>query len=94
MPTEKMLPLIEGDLTCDADLRNALEGCDFCFHLVSTVLPKSSNLDPLFDIETNLMGTVKLLNHAVKPRLKNYFSFFWRNGVWPTGLFAIDEITH
>lgn len=66
----KNVTLIEGDLTCDADLVNALEGCDFCFHLVSTVLPKSSNLDPLFDIETNLMGTVKLLNHAVKAKVK------------------------
>jgi UDP-glucose 4-epimerase len=32
---------------------------------VSTTLPKSSNLDPVYDIETNLIGTVKLLHHAL-----------------------------
>ncbi|CAN5319621.1 NAD-dependent epimerase/dehydratase family protein [soil metagenome] len=62
--------VIEGDLTSEADIANALMGSEVCFHLISTVLPKSSNLDPVFDIETNLMGSVKLLNQAVKAGVK------------------------
>ena len=56
----------EGDFTSDSDVASAVIGCDVCFHLISTTLPKSSNLDPVFDIETNLMGTVRLLNQVVK----------------------------
>jgi UDP-glucose 4-epimerase len=33
-------------------------------------LPKSSNADPVFDVESNLLGTVRLLTHAVKSGLK------------------------
>jgi UDP-glucose 4-epimerase len=45
-----------------AMLSEALEGMDVVFHLISTTVPSTSNRDPLFDIETNLMGTVRLLN--------------------------------
>lgn len=62
--------MIEGDITSDADMAAAVSGCDICFHLVSTVLPKSSNQDPAFDIETNLLGTIRLLNYAVKAGIK------------------------
>lgn len=58
--------LCEGDLASEADVAEALIGCDICYHLVSTTLPKSSNADPVFDVESNLLGTVRLLTHAVK----------------------------
>jgi UDP-glucose 4-epimerase len=58
--------LFEGDLVSEADVAEALIGCDACFHLVSTTLPKSSNADPVFDVESNVLGTVRLLTHAVK----------------------------
>ena len=62
--------IYEGDLASEADVSEALQGCEICFHLVSTTLPKSSNIDPVFDIETNLMGTVKLLKDAAKKKLR------------------------
>jgi UDP-glucose 4-epimerase len=62
--------LYEGDFSSEADLALALEGCDICYHLVSTTLPKSSNTDPVFDVESNLLGTVRLLTQAVKFGLK------------------------
>lgn len=62
--------LYEGDLSCEADIAAALEGCDICYHLVSTTLPKSSNADPVFDVESNLLGTIRLLKHVVKAGLK------------------------
>jgi len=62
--------LCEGDFASEADVAEALEGCDICYHLVSTTLPKSSNADPVFDVETNVLGTVRLLTHAVKSGLK------------------------
>lgn len=61
--------LYEGDLVSEADVTEALVGCEVCFHLVSTTLPKSSNADPVFDVESNVLGTVRLLTHAVKSGL-------------------------
>jgi UDP-glucose 4-epimerase len=60
----------DGDSTSETDVRQALEGCDICYHLVSTTLPKSSNADPLFDVETNVIGTLRLLTHAVRLGVK------------------------
>ena len=68
--TNPAFELYEGDFSSEADLANALESCDICYHLVSTTLPKSSNADPAFDVESNLLGTVRLLTHAVKSGLK------------------------
>ncbi|WP_455230109.1 NAD-dependent epimerase/dehydratase family protein [Geopseudomonas aromaticivorans] len=58
--------LYEGDLGSEADVAEAMDGCDVCYHLVSTTLPKSSNADPVFDVESNLVSTIRLLNNALK----------------------------
>lgn len=68
--TNPNFELYEGDLASENDVAEALEGCKVCYHLVSTTLPKSSNEDPVFDIETNVLGTVRLLTHAVKAGMK------------------------
>src|SRR5262249_42060795 len=47
-----------------------LEGCQTCFHLVSTTLPKSSNADPVFDVESNVLATIRLLTQAIQTGLK------------------------
>src|SRR5215471_4539018 len=59
------LEILEGDFACESDISDAVAGCDICFHLVSTTSPRSSNLDLVYDIETNLSGTVRLLHHAL-----------------------------
>jgi len=61
---------MDGDFSREADIERAVQGCDVCFHLVSTTLPKSSNLDPAFDVETNVLGTLRLLDHAVRAGVK------------------------
>ena len=60
------LEIVEGDFCSESDIAGAVADCNACFHLVSTTLPKSSNLDPVYDIETNLIGTVRLLHHALR----------------------------
>lgn len=44
----------------------ALTGADVLFHLASSTYPSTSNLDPVFDLESNLVGSVRLLNAAVE----------------------------
>lgn len=51
-----------GDFFEKEDVLHALDGCDVCFHLISTSLPKSSNEDPIRDIRQNLEGSLVLLD--------------------------------
>jgi len=62
--------LYEGDFVSESDVASSLDGCDICFHLVSTTLPKSSNADPVFDVDSNVIGTVRLLDQAVRLGVK------------------------
>lgn len=55
---------IEGDFCNIDDVSNAMTGCSVVFHLVSTTLPKSSNLNPIFDLETNVVSTLRMLDVA------------------------------
>lgn len=41
-----------------------IEPGDVVFHLVSTTLPRSSNDDPAFDVQSNLVGTLRLLDEC------------------------------
>ncbi|WP_321783635.1 NAD-dependent epimerase/dehydratase family protein [Paraburkholderia sp. J94] len=41
--------------------RAAFEGCDGVFHLAWSTVPSIANADPIADLDTNLMGTVRLL---------------------------------
>lgn len=50
-----------GDFSNVSDIDAALDGVDLVYHLISTTVPASSNLDPVFDIESNLVPTVRLL---------------------------------
>lgn len=56
--------ILLGNFLEPSDLQKALAGAETVFHLVSTTVPKSSNDDPVFDIESNLIGTINLLNVA------------------------------
>lgn len=56
---------LSGDFLSSADISEALDQVDTVIHLVSTTLPKSSNDDPIYDVQTNLVATLQLLNAMV-----------------------------
>ena len=58
------LERVDGDFINEDDLAHAVPGCDVVFHLVSTTLPKSSNDNPIYDVDTNVIGTLHLLEVA------------------------------
>jgi len=60
----------EGDFGNRGDVAAALQGCDVAFHLVSTTLPRSSNEDPVHDLESNLLPTVRFLDAAIESGLR------------------------
>lgn len=51
-----------GSLADVSDVVEAMAGIDVVFHLVSTSVPSTSNLDPVADIEGNLVTAVQLLD--------------------------------
>lgn len=55
-----------GDFTDEAQLVEAMSGCEICYHLVSSTVPQSSNENPVLDVESNLVGTLKLLRLATQ----------------------------
>jgi UDP-glucose 4-epimerase len=57
---------VSGDMLSINDITLALTGMDLVIHLVSTTLPKSSNEDPIYDVQSNLVGTLQILNVMVK----------------------------
>lgn len=55
---------IEGDFLNTEEVNEALHECEVIFHLVSTTIPKSSNDNPIYDIETNILGSVRMMQSA------------------------------
>ena len=54
----------EGDFLNREELEAAVEGCSIIFHLICTTLPKSSNENPIYDVESNVIGSIQLLEIA------------------------------
>jgi UDP-glucose 4-epimerase len=61
---------VTGDFLNRGDLEHALRGIEAVFHLVSTTLPGPSNDNPAYDIETNLVGTLRLLELCRAQRVR------------------------
>jgi len=57
---------MNGDFMSQHDIRQAVSGADAVMHLVSTTLPKSSNDDPVFDVQSNLVASIQLLRIMVE----------------------------
>jgi UDP-glucose 4-epimerase len=55
------LEWLEGDFTNDIDVAEAVRDCHWVFHLISTTIPKTSNDNPLYDLESNVAATLRLL---------------------------------
>lgn len=53
-----------------AILAAALTHIDMVFHLVSTTVPKTSNDDPAFDVMSNVVETIFLLEQCAKGKVK------------------------
>jgi UDP-glucose 4-epimerase len=54
--------LVQGDFGNHAIINDATRGIDVVYHLISTTLPKTSNDDMAFDLSTNVVSTLALLD--------------------------------
>jgi len=62
--------IVKGDFLNIYDLKKTIAGAEVVYHLISTTVPQTATNDPLFDAETNLLGTVKLLQEAKKAQVR------------------------
>jgi UDP-glucose 4-epimerase len=67
------IELIEGDFLDEHFLEELPKGMDYVFHLVSTTLPATSNLNPVYDVQSNLAPSVKLIEQCVAHKIKKFF---------------------
>jgi UDP-glucose 4-epimerase len=61
---------IVGDLSNTHDVSDAVCGSDAIIHLVSTTLPKNSNDDPIYDVQSNVIASLHILNAMVHHKVK------------------------
>lgn len=68
--SKEQVEWITGDYLSEIDVLDALMDMDAVVHLISTTLPKSSNEDPVQDVQSNIVPTLKLLDAMVKMRIQ------------------------
>ncbi|MBT9173979.1 MAG: UDP-glucose 4-epimerase [Syntrophomonadaceae bacterium] len=61
---------ISGDLQSAHDVSAAIDGAGVILHLISTTLPKNSNDDPVYDVQSNVVATLQMLNAMVAQNVR------------------------
>ena len=61
---------VGGDFLKKSDVSDVIKGTDGVFHLISTTQPQSSNDDPIFDVQSNVIGTLQLLDAMVEHNVR------------------------
>lgn len=63
---------VYGELGNQGLLRAALTDIDVVFHLISTTVPSTSSSDPAFDVQSNVVATIRLLEECVTAKIKRF----------------------
>ncbi|ALP62203.1 NAD-dependent epimerase/dehydratase family protein [Paraburkholderia caribensis] len=61
---------VTGNFVDGSGLDAALAGADVVYHLISTTVPGTSNIDPVGDVQSNLVGTIRLVQKMKKHQVK------------------------
>ena len=69
-PFEQKIELVLGDITDVVTLKKALTGIEFVVHLAWTTVPKNATENPVFDVQSNVIGTLHLLDQCLVENIK------------------------
>ena len=58
------IELVEGDFANEDDVKRAIKDIDYIFHFIGATLPQSSTQNPIYDVESNVISTLKVLEIA------------------------------
>ena len=64
-----------GDLEDVDSLVEALDGIDLVYHLASTTVPGTSNQDPVYDVSSNVVGSLNLIAAMSKAQVRRIVFF-------------------
>jgi UDP-glucose 4-epimerase len=67
---EGHVEIVEGDIMRPDDVLSALEGVDTIINLVHTTVPGSSMNDPAYDVESNVVATVRWLSRLSQTKIR------------------------
>ena len=100
--------LIKGSFLNQEDVSSALRGVEILFHYASLTNPVTAVLNPVYDIETNILGSVKLIQAAIENSIErivfpssggtiygNNFRHAFRetDNLFPFNPYAISKLT-
>lgn len=66
----EQLETCTGDFLDRAAVRSALHGADWVFHLISTTIPSTSNSNMVFDVQSNVVASIELMEECVANGVK------------------------
>lgn len=88
--------ILRGEFLNRADVEAAVEGQQVVFHLVSTTTPATAESDPSFDVRTNVLQTIALLEACVTARVEHVYFASTGGAIYGTqrhGSFNEDSLT-
>jgi UDP-glucose 4-epimerase len=62
--------IVTGNFLDPNAVGNVISDCDVVYHLVSATVPQTSNENPRYDVEVNLIGTLQLLEQIRNAHVK------------------------
>jgi UDP-glucose 4-epimerase len=77
-----------------SSLYEAMLDIDIVFHLASSSVPSTSNLDPILDVNANLVTSLNILNTAVRAKIKKIVYFSSGGAIYGNSFGLIDENSH
>lgn len=67
---EESVQWVTGDFSSKHDIDAFIDGVDVVMHLISSTLPRGSNDDVIFDVQSNVISTLNLLNSMATKGIK------------------------
>jgi len=67
---ETSVDVMEGDMERPQDVLDALSGSKICFHLIHSTVPGSSMEDPGYDVQSNIVSSVRWLSQLRSTSVK------------------------
>lgn len=64
------IEIIKGDFQNETDLASTIQDTDWIFHYISTTNPARSFDNPVYDIQTNIINSVRMMEIALKAGVK------------------------
>jgi UDP-glucose 4-epimerase len=66
----KDIEIIRGDFLNKNDLSRALKNVELVFHYISTTNPVTAVNNPVFDVESNIIGSIRLFQTAIENKIE------------------------